>query len=313
LKVFWNLKDFSINGPTVVTVGTFDGIHFGHQYLLERVRQQAAKYNATSVLVTFEPHPQLVVASHRPPIHLLTTIEEKINILESLELDCLVVHNFTKAFATLSADEFIKDILVGALKLRHIVVGHDHSFGRDRQGGFDLLNKYAQHYNYTVELVDAQQKEEDIASSTLVRKFLEAGQVFRASRLLNRNYSISGRVIHGDKRGRALGFPTANLQPYSSFKLVPKPGIYATRVSVGGESFDSVTYIGIRPTFGLDKRQVEVHIFDFDQEIYEHEMTVSFVDFIRDDAKFKRTDALIAAIRKDKKKAIEILGNGGNL
>ncbi|HPG41002.1 MAG TPA: bifunctional riboflavin kinase/FAD synthetase [bacterium] len=308
METFWDINNIYPHVESVITVGTFDGIHKGHQSIINKLIARAKNSNCKSTLVTFEPHPGLVVGNRGLlPLDLLTTIEEKIDILEQMGLDRFLVTNFTQSVASLSADEFIKNILLQKLNMKQIVIGYDHSFGKDRQGNIELLVKYGKEYNFSVDAIEPVKINDDIVSSTKIRKYLHDGDVAKANELMGRNYSIRGQVIKGDGRGKKLGFPTANIRCFSQYKLVPKVGVYATKIKVDGMIHDSVTYIGTRPTFNLSKKVIEVNIDNFDRELYDQEVELYFVQFIRDDVKFASVAELVPQIESDKKNAIKIL------
>ncbi len=308
METYWDINNIYPPSASVITVGTFDGIHKGHQAIINELVEHARNKNLKSTLVTFEPHPGLVVGNRGLlPLDLLTTIEEKIDILEQIGLDRFLVTNFTQSVASLTADEFIKNVLLQKLNMKHIVIGYDHSFGKNRQGNLDLLIKYGQEFDFSVDAIQPVTIQKDIVSSTRIRKYLHDGQVKKANELMGRCYSIRGQVIKGDGRGRELGFPTANIRCFSQYKLIPKVGVYATKIRIDKVSYNSVTYIGTRPTFNLNKKVIEVNIKDFDRDIYNQEVELSFVQFIRQDVKFASVAELIPQIETDKLNAIKIL------
>jgi len=295
-----------------MTVGTFDGVHLGHQHILNTAIQRAQERDANSVLVTFEPHPGFVLkSSGKPDVKLLTTIEEKIDLLEQTQLRYLIISNFTRAFADIAAEDFVKNFIVDTLQAQYVVIGHDHTFGRDRRGNIDLLRKMGKEFGFDVEEVSPVKNEDQSISSTRVRQLLLEGQVDQAEHLLGRFYSITGQVIKGSGRGREMGFPTANIRPYSRYKLVPQNGIYASKISIDNQEYDSVTYIGTRPTFNIKTKSIETHIPDFDGDIYQKEVTVSFLKCLRKEETFDSTKDLINAIKNDKELAVQYLRNGG--
>lgn len=312
MKIFKSTTAVVPFNGTAVTVGTFDGIHNGHQIIINKVREQARLLGVQSLLFTFEPHPKTVVTKEGvPDIQLLTTIDEKIEVLEQTGLDALYVSLFTKSFATTTAEDFVRDILVKRLKMKTIIVGHDHAFGRNRQGNDALLEELGQELGFQVHTVEQISNDNERISSTRIRHALQDGHADEAARMLGRSYSLSGTVIHGQQQGREMGFPTANLRPDSPFKLIPKVGIYATKVRIGKKIHNSVTYIGVRPTFDGTHKVVEVHVMDFDENIYGQNITVYFEKFLRDDRKFASTDELVTHIQKDKNNAIHFFANGG--
>lgn len=309
MEIISDIDSFQASGESVLTVGTFDGIHRGHQKIIENVKTVAKSRGALSTLVTFEPHPQLVLMKKdKPQIKLLTTREEKIDLLRNIGLDRVIVLQFTPALASLSPEEFVRKILIEKLCMKHFIIGHDHAFGRNRAGNFSLLVEMSKNKDFKVDAVDPLLLDGQIVSSTKVRNLLQDASVSQANIFLGRQYSIRGKVVSGYGRGRDLGFPTANIQPLSENKLVPKIGIYATRMRVDKNVYDSVTYIGNRPTFNLKHKVIEVHIADdFQENLYEKQVELSFVSFIRKDARFDSTEELIYQIEVDKQESLKIL------
>jgi riboflavin kinase / FMN adenylyltransferase len=310
LQVIWDIHRIYPKTDSIVTVGTFDGIHRGHQRIVQRLVQNAQKDGWMSTVVTFEPHPQLVIKSSSRSLNgILTTIDEKIAIFSQLDVERLVVANFTALFADIQPDEFVSRYLLGSLQMKKIILGHDHTFGRDREGNSILLKRMADTWHFEVEELEPVNENEQKISSTHVRSLLNDGKVEAAAQLLARPYSLQGQVVPGHGRGRTLGFPTANLKSFSQYKLVPKQGIYATRCHVGDKVYDSVTYIGIRPTFDLDEKVIEIHIPEFEGELYGQKVEVDFLYFIRDDTKFSTEQELVQQILADKMKSLELLKN----
>jgi riboflavin kinase/FMN adenylyltransferase len=314
LKILKSIEQEIPFDGAVLTVGTFDGIHMGHQKIIDSVKEQAQRLGIESVLFTFEPHPKTVIQkSGLPNIELLTTIDEKIEVLEQTGLDSLVISEFTKSFAAISAEQFVREMLVKKLKMKSIIVGHDHAFGRNREGSDELLSRLGQELDFQVQVVEQIANEKDRISSTGIRQALREGHVELAKSMLGRPYSLSGTVVHGEKQGKNLGFPTANIRPDSGYKLIPKPGIYATTVRIRDNVHESVTYIGVKPTFSGAHKVVEVHVHDFDASLYDETITVYFFRFLREDRKFNSTDELVEMIKKDKYNATTFFANGGKL
>ncbi len=309
MEIISDIDGFQTSDKSVLTVGTFDGIHRGHQKIIEKVKAVAKSTGAYSTLVTFEPHPQLVLLKRdKPQIKLLTTRDEKNDLLQNLGLDRLIILPFTPVLAALSPEEFVRNILIKKLGMKHFIIGHDHAFGRNRAGNFTLLVEMSKNNDFKVDAVDPLLLDGQIVSSTKIRNLLQDASVSQANIFLGRQYSIRGKVVSGHGRGRDLGFPTANIQPMSENKLVPKVGIYATRVKVDRDIYDSVTYIGNRPTFNLNDKVIEVHITDdFGENLYEKQVELSFVSFIRKDARFDTTEELVYQIEADKQESLKIL------
>lgn len=291
----------------VVTSGTFDGVHMGHQKILGRLKEEAKRINGETVLITYWPHPRLVLKPWDNSLQLLSTFPEKANLLEEFGIDHLVKIPFTKEFAQMTPEDYIRIVLHERIQTKKIIIGYDHRFGKDRSGGLDELHQYAKKYHYEVEEIPRQDIEEIGISSTKIRRALEVGDVSQANTFLGRNYSITGRVIHGDKIGRSLGFPTANTSVKENYKLIPSDGIYAVRVCLDYTKYDGMLNIGNRPTIGGDNKTIEVNIFDFDRDIYESEITIEFVDLIRKEIKFSSLDALKEQLKADKAAVIERL------
>ena len=297
---------------TVVTVGTFDGVHKGHQDIIAKVNKESRRLGAASVLSTFEPHPRLVIQrKNLPPITLLTTMDEKIHALQNLGIDCLVVSEFTREFASTPAELFVRETLVKKIKMRSIVIGHDHAFGRNREGDENLLKTLGRELDFQVHVVKPRKFDDGVISSSSIRRALQDGDIEQANKYLGRAYSVGGQVVKGREQGRKLGFPTANIHIGRESKLAPKPGIYATSVVVSGRSYKSVTYIGARPTFQGDELVVEVHIDDFDKDIYGEQITINFHSFLRNDQQFFSKEELAKSIKQDKKNALKFLDDGG--
>jgi riboflavin kinase/FMN adenylyltransferase len=309
MKVFWDIDKILPRTDSVITVGTFDGVHCGHQQIIRQVIEHAARLEAVSTLMTFEPHPVLVVRRGKegPSPYFLTTIDEKIELLSKTGLDRLVIVNFTTTFASLSAEQFVRDKLIAGLGMKHIIIGHDHTFGRNRAGNVELLREMSEEARFGITDVDPVKCGGHVVSSTLVRNTLLDGEIEKAAELLRRPYSIVGQVVRGTGRGRRLGYPTANIRPQSQYKLMPKVGIYASRLKMGGDFFDSVTYIGYRPTFNLSQKVLETHIFDSSGDFYNENVEVFLYRFIREDRKFASDKELMSQIDMDKEHSQELL------
>jgi riboflavin kinase / FMN adenylyltransferase len=312
LKILWNLTDKTPSTGTVVTVGTFDGIHVGHRMIIDTVVQQARENNLRSLLMTFEPHPKLVVSSNGTgEIKLLTTIEEKIQVLEQSGLDYLVVANFTRTFAATSAEQFVRHFLIDKCRMKAIVIGRDHVFGRGKEGTFHLLQQLGEELDFRVFSVEPVDVAGQLVSSTQIRRLLMEARVEQAALLLGRPYALQGRVVKGEGQGRLLGFPTANLRPPSNYKLLPREGIYATQVKIDDQMLNSATYVGNRPTFNGTEKVAEVHLPDFNGDLYDRDIEVFFHSFLRDDKKFINTTELKKQIDSDIRRAVQILDHGG--
>ncbi|WP_428234662.1 bifunctional riboflavin kinase/FAD synthetase [Gracilimonas sp.] len=304
------LKNITREPNTVVTVGTFDGVHQGHRALMEAVVTKARERNARSVVVTFDPHPREIINPGKEGIKLLTTLKERAEILEDLGVDVLLVIPFDRDFSLLSSEEFVRDIIFSKVGVSEFVIGYDHHFGRDRKGTIETIEKLGKELGFDSYVVSKQEMGDVTISSTVIRNTLaEEGDVKQAAEYLNRHYLLNGIVMHGDERGRTIGYPTANLKPEHENKVIPKNGVYAVKVRVNNEWYGGMMNIGVRPTFGEDLRTLEVNIFDFDREIYGDTIQVRFIDRIRDEKKFDGVEGLKAQLGADKHTALQILSD----
>ncbi|WP_083800283.1 bifunctional riboflavin kinase/FAD synthetase [Desulfobacca acetoxidans] len=289
----------------VITIGNFDGVHLGHQTLFGLVRERAAAVNGHSVVITFDPHPIKLMQPGRQ-LPLLTTTDQKIRLLGELNLDIVIVHPFTKEFGAMPAREFIQHYLLERLGVQEIVIGHDYRFGHNREGNIALLQTLGAAWGFPVHVVDAIQVDEIIVSSTLIRNLIRDGKVAAARTFLGRSYEVTGEVIHGHGRGaRLLGFPTANIR--ADNELLPVAGIYAVRATLWGRTYAAVANIGVCPTFDNDELSLEVHILDFNQDIYGSHLAVEFVQRLRDERRFPNIPALVDQIKTDVEAARQIV------
>ncbi len=308
MQIIWNINTLTPTGPSIISVGTFDGVHRGHQAILRELQNRAQHTGACATMVTFEPHPQLVLQNmERSAIGILTSIEEKIEILNGLGLDRLVVAHFSPSFAALHPQFFVEQILINKLQMKQIIIGHDHAFGNKRSGDLALLEELAQPAGFRVESLAPMCAAGEIISSTLIRKCLSTGEIDKATQLLGRPYSLNGMVVHGQGAGRRLGYPTINLRPFSQYKLIPGNGIYASKTYIGGQPYQSVTYIGTRPTYGQSERVIETYLLDFNKEVYGEEVNIEFIAYIRDDEKFTNPAELVQQISRDIYQSMELL------
>ncbi|HAO93123.1 MAG: riboflavin biosynthesis protein RibF [Deltaproteobacteria bacterium GWB2_55_19] len=289
----------------ILTLGNFDGLHIGHRRVIEKVVARARRFGAPSVVYTFEPHPLKVVAPEKSP-PLLIDIDEKIRLINATGADWLVLAEFTKAFAATHPRQFVESVLVDALSVREVWVGHDFSFGTGRSGTVEYLKELGNEFGFKVFLVPAYKRRNEVVSSSRIRAYVKDGEVKKAAGLLGRLYSIKGRVVRGKDMGKEIGFPTANLDVES--ELVPKDGVYAAFALLDGREREAVLNIGVAPTFGGKARAIEVHILDFISDIYGKKVEVRFAERLRDEAAFMSREALVKAIRKDVGRARKILG-----
>ena len=310
VRIHYGLENFRAARP-VVTIGTFDGVHLGHREVITELIQKSRETGGESVVFTFSPHPRMVVTPQEDTIRLLSTLEEKIVLLEEMGLAHLVVYPFTKEFAALSYTAFVEDILVSKMQIHKLITGYDHKFGHDRKGDFHALTELGQQFGFEVEQLNPLLVENVAVSSTRIRQALEAGDMQKANHFLGYSYLLKGVVVEGRRLGRELGFPTANILPVDSHKMVPTDGVYAVYVNFEGIRYEGMLNVGTRPTVNsnVDHRSIEVHIFDFDKDIYHKDISVNFVERIREEKKFENLALLIAQLNVDKTRALRIFAD----
>ena len=325
MNIYHNLSDFSKLDNAIVTIGTFDGVHFGHQKIIKQLVEKAKADNGESVILTFFPHPRMIIDPENQDLKMINTINEKAEILKSLGVDHLIITPFTRDFSNQLPEDYIKNTLVNNIGTKHIIIGYDHRFGKDRSGNLADLKAAGLHYGFTVEEIMEQDIHDVAVSSTKIRQALLEGNVSLAADYLGYPFSIFGRVIKGDKIGRTIGFPTANIFVEETYKLIPGDGIYAVTVEMSLKSeklkvesqnveinhkpstlnlqlltFKGMAYIGQRPTINGMTRNIEVNIFNFDQEIYGQDIKMNFLKFLRHDVKFTGLEVLTIQLQKDK-------------
>lgn len=293
----------------MVTIGTFDGVHLGHREVISELKRISVLSGGDSVVFTFEPHPRIVISPQEDSLRLLSTKDEKIKLMEEIGVDHLVIYPFTIEFSKLSYSEFVTNILVGKMNISSLVVGYDHRFGQGRKGSFNSLELLSKALQFKVEQQSQLQVDHEVVSSTKIRSALEVGDISKANQYLGYRYMMSGKVIEGKQLGRTIGFPTANIENFDRHKLVPADGVYAVFVETGGESYRGMLNIGFRPTvnYNVDHKSIEVHIFDFDNDIYNSDITIYFVAKIRDEQKYSDIEELREQLTKDRIIALDIL------
>lgn len=307
MKIYHGIDDFTRLDYAVVTSGTFDGVHVGHQKILQRLSEIATKNSGETVVITFWPHPRLVLHPEDDTLKLLNTFEEKAALLKEQGVQHLIRIPFTKEFSQLTSDQFIRNILVDTIGTKTLVIGYDHRFGKNREGSFEQLKLNAHLYGFEVEEIPRQDIDHIGVSSTKIRHALEVGDITTATHLIGRAYTLTGVVIKGDKIGRLMGYPTANIEIDTKYKLIPSDGIYAVSVSHENKTYQGMLYIGNRPTINGIKRNIEVNIFNFEAEIYGESLTVHFHTYIRGDMKFNDLEELKQQLHQDKIDALKAL------
>lgn len=307
-----NIRKFDKEHPTVVTIGTFDGVHIGHRKLLERLINDAKLLKLKATVLTFFPHPRMVLQQDTD-IKLLNTIEEKIQILEKIGLDFLMIHPFTKEFSRQTATEFVQDILVEGLHCKKVIIGYDHRFGRNRNADINDLKDFGKTFQFEVDEIPAQEIDDVSISSTKIRKALEEGDLKTANLYLGYAYMLTGTVIQGKGLGRQLNFPTANIFIEETYKLIPRKGVYVVKSTLQGREVFGMMNIGFNPTVSENdpsktpKESIEVHFFDFKEDLYGQKIQINILDRIREEHKFTSVEALKKQLEKDKKRSLEFL------
>jgi riboflavin kinase/FMN adenylyltransferase len=329
MKVYRNIDEFQKLNNAVVTIGTFDGVHFGHRKIISRLTEVARQTGGESVILTFFPHPRMILHPENSSLKMITTINEKVELIEKLGVDHLIITPFTRDFSNLSAENYIEQVLVNTIGTKKIIIGFDHRFGKDRQGNIAELQKHAAEYKYEVEEIPEQDIHEVKVSSTQIRESLLSGDVETAEDFLGFPFYLTGKVIKGDRLGRQMGFPTANLLVEENYKLIPSDGIYAVEVElltkpqilpadqpmvtepqapqIAVSRYKGMAYIGNRPTINGMNRNIEVNIFDFNREIYREYIRIHFLNFVREDMRFNSMEELKHQIEKDKQTVLKLL------
>jgi len=298
MKVYRNLSSLPDFQNTVVTIGSYDGVHSGHQEILRQVNQLAEDIGGESVLVTFHPHPRLVVNPDDTSLKLITTIDEKINLLSQFGIQNIVVAPFTKAFSQQSPDDYIRHFLVDKIRPARIVIGYDHRFGKRREGNIDYLRKFEHQFNYKVQEIEKQAVDDIVVSSTKIRNSILIGDIKTATSLLNHPFTVNGRVVRGKQIGNTIGFPTANITVENRHKIIPADGVYAAHIFYDNKTYTSMLYIG--RSLDNQYKTLEVNIFDFNENIYDKNLTVEFVGRIRGDIRFEGIETLKKQLAEDK-------------
>lgn len=308
MKIFHSINEFHSDKKTILTLGTFDGVHIGHAAILKKLTQNTADGKFESAVLTFFPHPRMVLQG-KSDLKLLNTINEKIDLLEKIGIENLIIHPFDANFSQLSAEEFVKTVLVDQLHIQKIIIGYDHRFGKNRTANIDDLTAFGLKYGFEVEQISAQEINDISISSTKIRTALEDGEINLANEYLGYSYFLSGTVVKGKQLGRTIGFPTANIELEEEYKLVPKNGVYIVAAEIDGKSVYGMMNIGFNPTVQGKKRTIEVHFFDFDLDIYDRHIRVAILQHIRSEEKFESVEFLKIQLGKDKDFSIQYIQN----
>lgn len=306
MKVFSSISEFNSTKKTIVTIGTFDGVHIGHQKIIEKLIQGTNNAACESLILTFFPHPRMVL-NGSSSIQLLNTITEKSSLLEKMGIDNLVIHPFDKEFSNLSAEEFAKTILIDAFNIHKIIIGYDHRFGKNRAANIDDLIGFGKKYGFEVEEISAQEIDSVSVSSTKIRAAISNGNIAVANEFLGYDYTLSGKIIKGKQLGRTIGFPTANIEIEENYKLIPMNGVYIVKSHLQEKTVFGIMNIGLNPTVNGEDLSIEVHFLDFDGDLYDTEIGVSVIQRIRDEKKFTSIDLLKSQIQEDKNYAISYI------
>ncbi|CAI8326404.1 MAG: Riboflavin biosynthesis protein RibF [Flavobacteriales bacterium] len=306
MKIYRNIDDYDQEKGAVVTIGTFDGLHHGHQEILKKVVNSSIEKKLSSVVLTFFPHPRTILNKYNN-IRMIDTLDEKINQLDKIGIDSLIIQPFDKSFSLLTADQYIKDFLVEKLKLKHIIIGYDHRFGKGREASVVDLKSYSKEYNFTVEEIEAKEIETIKISSSKIRNSINEGDLETTKKYLGRNFKLTGKIIKGDGLGKKINYPTANIFIKEKYKIIPKDGVYFIRTLIKNKSFNGMMNIGHRPTIGSNDKSIEVHLFNFNQDIYNKEISIDIILKIRDEKKFSSIEALKQQLKKDENYCLKLI------
>ena len=308
MKIFHSINEFNSSKKTILTLGTFDGVHIGHRKILEKLTQNTRNGEYESLVLTFFPHPRMVLKG-QSDVKLLNTISEKIDLLEKLGVQNLVIHPFDETFSQLTAEEFVKTVLVEKFHIQKIIIGHDHRFGKNRTANIDDLIEFGKQYHFEVEQISVQEINDVSISSTKIRNALKEGNMALANDYLGYEYFVTGIVSKGKQLGRTIGFPTANLQIEENDKLIPQNGVYVIKSTINQKTIFGIMNIGFNPTVAGEKLSVEVHYFDFDADLYNQEIRVSILEYLRAEQKFDSVAKLKEQLEKDKNTALTYINN----
>ena len=306
MKIFNNIQSYSPEKESILTIGTFDGVHIGHNKILTKLVEESKKNNLSSLIMTFFPHPRMVLQKSQE-IKMIDTIDEKIHLFEKTGVDNLIIQPFDKNFSKIRAKEFVEEILVKKLKIKHIIIGYDHRFGKDREASVDDLKKFGLNYMFTVEEIAAQEIHSIAISSTKIRNAILKGEIKKCNEYLGRNFMLTGEVVHGDGLGKKINFPTANIEIPETYKIIPKNGVYLVKAIINSEIYFGMMNIGVRPTIGGKNKSLEIHFFNFKDNIYNKTISVEIICKIRDEEEFSSIDELKIQLKKDEQFCLKLI------
>ena len=306
MKIYRSIEDYNEVKRSVVTIGTFDVIHLGHQKILSRLIKSSKNKDLNSVVLTFFPHPRIILNKYNE-VKMIDTLDEKIIHLNEIGIDSLVIHPFDKNFSLLSANQFIKDFLVDKLKIKHIIIGYDHRFGKGREASVTDLKNYADDYDFTVEEIKAQEIEKITVSSTKIRNSINQGDIKTTEKYLGRSFNLTGKIVKGDGLGKKINYPTANIFIEETYKIIPKDGVYLVETIIEDKLFNGMMNIGHRPTIGTNVKSIEVHLFNFNEDIYGKVISIKMISKIRDEKKFSSIQALKEQLVKDENYCLKLI------
>ena len=306
MKIYRSIEDYDEDKRSVVTIGTFDGIHLGHQKILSRLIKSSKNKDLNSVVLTFFPHPRIILNKYNE-VKMIDTLDEKIIHLNEIGIDSLIIHPFDRNFSLLSANQFIKDFLVDKLKIKHIIIGYDHRFGKGREASVTDLKNYANDYDFTVEEIKAQEIEKITVSSTKIRNSINQGDIKTTEKYLGRYFNLTGKVVKGDGLGKKINYPTANIFIEETYKIIPKDGVYLVETIIKDKLFNGMMNIGHRPTIGTKNKSIEVHLFNFNEDIYGQVISIKMISKIRDEKKFSSIQALKEQLVKDENYCLKLI------
>jgi len=306
MKIYRSIEEYDEDKRSAVTIGTFDGIHLGHQEILSRLIESSKIKDLNSVVLTFFPHPRIILNKYNE-VKMIDTLDEKIIHLNEIGIDSLIIHPFDRNFSLLSANQFIKDFLVDKLKIKHIIIGYDHRFGKGREASVTDLKNYANDYDFTVEEIKAQEIEKITVSSTKIRNSINQGDIKTTEKYLGRYFNLTGKVVKGDGLGKKINYPTANIFIEETYKIIPKDGVYLVETIIKDKLFNGMMNIGHRPTIGTKNKSIEVHLFNFNEDIYGQVISIKMISKIRDEKKFSSIQALKEQLVKDENYCLKLI------